>query len=60
MTGISTFGEIGGAHQPARIGANEMRCVGPLAHELLVVPAVADHNMRKTERQRAVGAWANA
>ena len=31
-----------------------------VAHELAVVPAVADHDMRKTERERPVGAGANA
>ena len=60
MTGIPAFGEIGGAHEPAGIGANEMWCVGPLAHELPVVPTVADHDMRKAERERSVGAGANA
>ena len=60
MTSLPAFGEICSAHEPAGIRANEMRRVGPLAHELLVIPTVADHHMRKTERQRAVGAGANA
>ena len=60
MTGIPAFGEIGGAQEPAGIGANEMRRVGPRAHELAVVPAAADHHMRKAERERPVGAGANA
>ena len=37
-----------------------MRRVGPRPHELAVVPAAADHDMRETERERPVGARANA
>ena len=60
MTGIASFGEIGRAQEPAGIGANEMRRIGPRPHELAVVPAAADHHMRKAERKRPVGARANA
>ena len=52
--------EISGAQQPAGIGANEKRRIGPRAHEIAVVPAAADHHMRKAERERPVGARANA
>ena len=60
MTSFPAFGEICSAHEPAGIGANEKRRVGPLAHELLVIPTVVDHDMRKTERERPVGAGPNA
>ena len=60
MTDISAFGEIDGAQEPTGIGANEMRRVGPLAHELPVVPTAADHDMRETESERPVGAGPNA
>jgi hypothetical protein len=60
MTGIASFGEIGCAQEPAGIGANEMRRIGPRPHVLAVVPVAADHHMRKAERKRPVGARANA
>ena len=60
MTGVPPFDEISGAQQPAGIGANEMRRVGPRPHELAIVPAAADHHMREAKRERPVGARANA
>ena len=60
MTSVPSFGEIGGAQEPAVIGADEMRRVCPGPHELVVVPASAYHEMRDAERERPVGARTNA
>ena len=60
MTGVPAFGKIGRAQEPACVRANEMRRVGPHPHERAIIPAAADHHMRQAERERPVGAGANA
>lgn len=60
MTSVPAFGEISRAQEPAGVRANEMRRVGPPLHECAIVPAAADYDMREAERERPVGAGANA
>jgi hypothetical protein len=48
--------EVGGGEEPAGVVAHQERAVGPVADELPVVPALADHDAGQAERQRAVGA----
>jgi len=60
MARFAALSEIGGTQQPASIGTYEVGPVGPLPHEVAVVPASGDHHMRGPECQRPVGARARA
>ncbi len=60
MRGMAVGGEVRGREQAPGVLTHQQRAVGPVAHELAIVPAALDHDPGQAERQRAVGAGAHA